>query len=61
MCACSVASDESDTLCPYGPKPARLLCPWDSPGKNMWVGGFHALCLTDPAHSASCLTVHTVR
>ena len=26
----------------YGPKPTRLLCLWDSPGKNTGVG-FHAL------------------
>ena len=26
----------------YGPQPARLLCPWDSPGKNTGVG-CHAL------------------
>ena len=32
----------SDSLQPYGPKPARLLCPWDSPGKNTGVG-CHAL------------------
>ena len=25
-------------LRPYGPQPARLLCPWDSPGKNTGVG-----------------------
>ena len=24
----------SDSLRPYGPWPAMLLCPWDSPGKN---------------------------
>ena len=23
---------------PYGPQPARLLCPWDSPGKNTGIG-----------------------
>ena len=23
---------------PYGPQPARLLSPWDSPGKNTGVG-----------------------
>ena len=27
---------------PYGLQPARLLCPWDSPGKNSGVG-CHAL------------------
>ena len=30
------------TLRPHGPQPARLLCPWDLPGKNTGVGG-HAL------------------
>ena len=29
---------------PYGLQPARLLCPWDSPGKNTGVG-----CLCTPA------------
>ena len=32
----------SDSLRPHGLKPARLLCPWDSPGKNTGVG-CHAL------------------
>ena len=36
--ACSVASVTSDSLQPYGLWPARLLCPWDSPGKNTGVG-----------------------
>ena len=35
--ACSVAQLCS-TLCPRGLKPTRLLCPWDSPGKNTGVG-----------------------
>ena len=26
------------TLRPHGPEPTRLLCPWDSPGKNTGVG-----------------------
>ena len=26
------------SLRPYGPQPARLLCAWDSPGKNAGVG-----------------------
>ena len=29
-------------LQPYGPQPARPLCPWDSPGKNTGVGS-HSL------------------
>ena len=32
------------TLRPCGLQPARLLCPWDSPGKNIGVG-CHALLL----------------
>ena len=32
----------SDSLRPHGPQPSRLLCPWDSLGKNTGVG-FHAL------------------
>ena len=31
----SVVSDSSG---PHGPQPARLLCPWDSPGQNAGVG-----------------------
>ena len=27
-----------DSLRPYGLQPTRLLCPWDSPGKNTGVG-----------------------
>ena len=36
--ACSVASVMSNSLQPYGLQPARLLCPWNSPGKNTGVG-----------------------
>ena len=35
---CLVTSVVSDSLRPYGLYPARLLCPWDSPGKNTRVG-----------------------
>jgi len=31
---CQVASVVSDSVRPYGLQPTRLLCPWDSPGKN---------------------------
>ena len=27
-----------DSLWPHGPQPARLLCPWDFPGKNTGLG-----------------------
>ena len=36
--ACSVASVVSASLWPHGLQPARLLCPWDSLGKNAGVG-----------------------
>ena len=32
----------SDYLQSYGPEPSRLVCPWDSPGRNTGVG-CHAL------------------
>ena len=36
--ACSITSVVSNSLQLHGPWPARLLCPWDSPGKNTWSG-----------------------
>ena len=42
LCACSVTLVVSDFVWPYGLLPARLLCPWDSSGKNTGVG-CHAL------------------
>ena len=42
MYACPVASVVSSSLRPHGLSPTRLLCPWDSPGKNSTVG-FHEL------------------
>ena len=40
MLSCSVISD---SLQPHGLQPARLLCPWDSPGKNTGVGSLSLL------------------
>ena len=42
MHARSVASVVSDSLWPHGLQPSRLLCSWDSAGKNIGVG-CHAL------------------
>ena len=42
MCMYYVASIMSDSLKPYGLYPTKLLCPWDSPGRNTEVG-CHAL------------------
>ena len=39
---CRVASVVSYSLWPHGLQPVRLLCPWDSPGKNTGAG-CHAL------------------
>ena len=43
----------SNSLWPYGPQPARLLCPWDSPGKNTGVGGHALLQRTEPTSLTS--------
>ena len=40
--ACQIAFSHTWLFQPYGLEPARLLCPWDSPGKNTGVG-CHAL------------------
>ena len=42
LCECSVALVISNSSQLYGLQPTRLLCPWDSPGKNVGVG-CHAL------------------
>ena len=36
--AAAVASVVSDSVPPHRGQPTRLLCPWDSPGKNTGVG-----------------------
>ena len=38
VCACSFASVVSDSLRSHGLQSTKLLCPWDSPGKNTGVG-----------------------
>ena len=35
---CAQLFQSCSTLQPHGSWPARLLCPWDSPGKNIGVG-----------------------
>ena len=41
--ACSAAKS-CPTLCdPHGLQPARLLCPWNFPGKNTGVGCYFLL------------------
>ena len=36
--ACGLSYFRSDSLRPHGLQPARLLCPWDFPGKNTRMG-----------------------
>ena len=38
ICVCVCCSVMSNSLRPHGQQPARLLCPWNSPGKNTGVG-----------------------
>jgi len=41
--AAAVASVMSDSVRPRRQQPTRLLCPWDSPGKNTGVGCYFLL------------------
>ena len=60
-CCCQVASVVSDSVWPHGLQPTRLLCPWDSPGKNTGVGCHFLLqCVKVESESEvtqSCLTL----
>ena len=38
MCVANVTSVMSNSVRPHKWQPTRLLCPWDSPGKNIGVG-----------------------
>ena len=56
-----IASVVSDSVRPHRWPPTRLLCPWDSPGKNSVVG-YHFLlqCMKVKSESEvaqSCLTL----
>ena len=55
-CCCCVAS-----MRPHRRQPTRILCPWDSPGKNTGVGGHFLLrCMKVKSESEvtqSCLTL----
>ena len=43
----------SDSVQPHRQQPNRLLCPWDSPGKNTGVG-CHFLLQTTQGNRLSC-------
>ena len=51
----------SDSLQPYGLQPTRLLCPWDSPGKNTGVDChtfFQGIFLTQGSNSHLLCLLH---
>ena len=60
-CCCWVASVVSDSVRPHRRQPARLPCPWNSPGKNTGVGCHFLLqCMTVKSESEvtqSCPTL----
>ena len=60
-CYCWVASVMSDSVQPHRQQPTRLLCPWDSPGKNTEVGCHFLLqCMKVKSESEvtqSCMTL----
>ena len=45
-------------LRPYGLQPARLLCPWDFPGKNTGVGCYFLLQEIFPSQESSLGLLH---
>ena len=48
----------ADSLPPQGLQPARLLCPWDSPGKNTGAGGHFLLQGVFPAQGSNSGLLH---
>ena len=53
---CSVAPVVSDSFRPHGLQPARLLCPWDSPGQNTGVGCHDLLQGTFQPRDRTCFS-----
>ena len=59
-CCCYVASVVSNSVWPHRWQPTRLLCPWDSPGKNTGVGCDFLQCIKVKSESEvtqSCPTL----
>ena len=46
----------SDSLQPHGLQPTRLLCPWDSPGKNTGVGCHTLLWGSSQPRNRTCIS-----
>ena len=72
VCVCVLSHFRYVWLCViHGPKPARLLCPWDSPDKNTGVGcqaflwgssypGIKPMLLMSPALAGSFFTTSAI-
>ena len=58
LSACQVPSVVSDSLRPHAPQPARLLCPWDSPGKNNGVSSHSLLQGIFPTQGSNPRLLH---
>ena len=48
----------SDSLLSHGLRPTRLLCPWNSPGKNTGVGSHSLLQGIFPTHKSNLHLLH---
>ena len=55
-CVCAKLFQSCPTLRPNGLKPARLLFPWDSPGKNTGVGCHFLLQEIFPTQDGTCIS-----
>ena len=58
ICVCVSHSVMSDSLRPYALKPARLLCPWNFPGKNTGEGSHSLLQGIFPTQGSNLLLLH---
>ena len=58
---CVSHSVVSDSLRPHGLQPARLLCPWNSPGKNTGLGSHSLLHGLFPTQGSNLGLLHCRR
>ena len=58
LCVCAQMFSHGSSLGPDGLWPARLLCPWDFPGKNTGVGCHFLLQGTFPTQGSNLHLLH---
>ena len=58
VCVCVSRSVMSDPLQSHGLQPTRLLCPWDSPGKNSGVSCYFLLQEIFPTQGSNLGLLH---